>query len=174
MLARFPTDFDLGPGSTLRWTRPGWEAIGPCGSDTGSYRVTRSWRPGHHSSRWLPMRRRWRVWSIRSRPARGGAAWGRGAGGGRGGAWGGPWRGRGLSWKALDEAVRLCRWQRQRVILAIDDCEHLTDPAGLLDLERLVHLDPHPDSRLTVLLVFRTDEAEGSRALAFPWELLIR
>jgi type II secretory pathway predicted ATPase ExeA len=81
---------------------------------------------------------------------------------------------RGLSWKALDEAVRLCRWQRQRVILAIDDCQHLTDPAGLLDLERLVHLDPHPDSRLTVLLVFRTDEVEESRAMAFPWELLIR
>jgi len=32
-----------------------------------------------------------------------------------------------LYWKALDEAVRLCRWQRHRVILAIDDCQHLTD-----------------------------------------------
>jgi MSHA biogenesis protein MshM len=81
---------------------------------------------------------------------------------------------RGLAWKALDEAVRLCRWQRQRVILAIDDCQHLTDPADRLDLERLAHLDPHPDTRLTVLQAYRTDEVDDPATLAAPWELLIR
>ena len=55
-----------------------------------------------------------------------------------------PGASRGLSWRALGEAVRLCRWQRLRVILAIDDCQHLTDPADRLDLDRLVHLDVAP------------------------------
>jgi type II secretory pathway predicted ATPase ExeA len=81
---------------------------------------------------------------------------------------------RGLSWKALDEAVRLCRWQRQRVVLAIDDCQRLTEPADRLDLERLAHLDPHPETRLTILQAFRTDEDEGPATRADPWELSIR
>ncbi len=82
---------------------------------------------------------------------------------------------RGRAWKALDEAVRLCRWQRLPVILAIDDCQHLTEHADRLDLDRLVHLDPHPQARLTVLLAFRTDDDEpASWSAAAPWELVIR
>jgi type II secretory pathway predicted ATPase ExeA len=85
-----------------------------------------------------------------------------------------PGAGRGPCWKALDEAVRLCRWQRLGVVLAVDDCQHLTDPSDRLDLERLTHLDPHPETRLTVLLAFRTVEDDGSSPAAPPWELRVR
>jgi MSHA biogenesis protein MshM len=81
---------------------------------------------------------------------------------------------RGMSWKALEEAVRLCRWQRLGVILAVDDCQYLVEPADQFDLERLVHLDSHPETRLTVLLVYRAEEEEGGRGhIAAPWELKI-
>jgi type II secretory pathway predicted ATPase ExeA len=92
---------------------------------------------------------------------------------------------RGLAWKTLDEAVRLCRWQRLRVVLVIDDCQHWTDRAGRLDLERLAHLDPHPEARVTVLQSYRTEfEPEPERELELelgpphaataPWELVVR
>jgi MSHA biogenesis protein MshM len=87
-----------------------------------------------------------------------------------------PGASRGSGWRALGEAVRLCRWQRLRVILAIDDCQYLADPVDRLDLDRLVHLDNHPAARLTVLQVFRSDEDEepAGQSAAAPWELLIR
>jgi MSHA biogenesis protein MshM len=91
-----------------------------------------------------------------------------------------PGAGRGACWKALDDAVRLCRWQRLGVVLAVDDCQHLADPVDRLDLERLTHLDPHPDARLTVLLSYRTpeDDDPGPSAIAPtpapPWELRVR
>src|SRR5262249_17320313 len=69
-----------------------------------------------------------------------------------------PGASRGLGGKALTEAVRLCRWQRLGVVLAIDDCQHLNDRGDQRDLERLAHLDPHPQARLTVLLAYRTGE----------------
>jgi MSHA biogenesis protein MshM len=81
---------------------------------------------------------------------------------------------RGLAWKILDESVRLCRWQRLRVVFAIDDCQHLTDPVDRLDLDRLVHLDPHPETHLTVLQAFRTLDNEAPAGRTAPWELLIR
>ena len=85
-----------------------------------------------------------------------------------------PGASRGVAWKSLDEAVRICRWQRQRVILAIDDCQHLAEPADRLDLERLAHLDSHPETRLTILQAYRTDEAEEPSVVPTPWELSIR
>jgi type II secretory pathway predicted ATPase ExeA len=85
---------------------------------------------------------------------------------------------RGLAWKALEDAVRLCRWQRRGVVLVIDDCQHLTDRADRLDLERLAHLDPHPDAQMTVLQAYRTalepDPESEPHAGAAPWELVIR
>ena len=81
--------------------------------------------------------------------------------------------GRSTAWRALGDAVRLCRWQRLQVVLAIDDCQDLVDPTDRLDLERLVHLDPHPEARLTVVQVFRTPE-DDEPASATPWELVIR
>jgi MSHA biogenesis protein MshM len=65
---------------------------------------------------------------------------------------------RAMAWKALAERVRLCRWQGLQVVLAIDDCHALIEPADRLDLDRLTHLDPHPESRLTVLQTFQTSE----------------
>lgn len=77
-----------------------------------------------------------------------------------------------LAWKRLADAVRLARPQGLHVVLAIDDCHHLTDPADRLDLERLVHLDPHPKARLTVVRVGRGPAEEDSDACA--WGLVIR
>lgn len=70
---------------------------------------------------------------------------------------------RSQTWRALLDAVRLCRWQRLQVVLAIDDCQALDSTADQLDLERLRHLDPLGEGRLTVVQVHRDgdgDEAE--------------
>jgi type II secretory pathway predicted ATPase ExeA len=82
--------------------------------------------------------------------------------------------GRGAAWKALSDAVRLCRWQRLQVVLAIDDAQDLVTPTDRLDLDRLVHLDPHPESRLTILAAFRTSEFDKDEEPRAAWDLLIR
>ena len=76
---------------------------------------------------------------------------------------------RGLAWRTLADAVRLCRAQGLGVVLAIDDCQDLTETVDRRDLERLVHLDPHPKARLTIVEVGR-DDPDG----ADPWGLAIR
>lgn len=75
---------------------------------------------------------------------------------------------RGSAWKGLADAARLCRAQGLGVVLAIDDCQDLTDPSDRLDLERLVHLDPHPRARVTVLQVGRDEPSPAD-----PWGLAI-
>ena len=47
-------------------------------------------------------------------------------------------------WRALTEAVRLCRLQNLGVVLAVDDAHEIDDPAAI---DRLTHLDPHPKRR---------------------------
>lgn len=79
---------------------------------------------------------------------------------------------RGVAWKHLSEALRLCRWQRLQVILAIDDCQDLLDPVDRLDLDRLVHADPHPAARITLIQVFRQTDDDVMRPLD-PWSLAI-
>lgn len=76
------------------------------------------------------------------------------------------------AWRVLLDAVRLCRWQRLQVVLAIDDCQDLSAGGHRLDTERLVHLDVHADSRLTVIRVCRLSDEEESTAEA--WDLAIR
>ncbi len=77
-----------------------------------------------------------------------------------------------LAWRALAEAVRLCHWQKCHVILLIDDAHALSEPTDRLDLSRLVHLDPHPSARLTVIQSIRaTDEPPIPPA---DWLLAIR
>jgi MSHA biogenesis protein MshM len=78
--------------------------------------------------------------------------------------------GRGAAWKALADAVRLCRWQKIHAVLVIDDCQELTDPSDRRDLERLAHLDPNPSTRLTVVQSFRDPHGESASA----WQLSIR
>ncbi len=79
-----------------------------------------------------------------------------------------PGTSRALTWRSLTEAVRLCRLQSLRVVLAVDDCHAVADPA---ELQRLVYLDPHPQARVTVLRVGRPrPDAEP----ADPWRLAIR
>jgi type II secretory pathway predicted ATPase ExeA len=83
-----------------------------------------------------------------------------------------PGAGRAAAWKVLADAVRLCRWQRLQVVLAIDDAQDLVAPTDRLDLDRLVQLDPHPEARLTVLLAFRTSGVDEE--VRTPWDLAIR
>lgn len=83
-----------------------------------------------------------------------------------------PTAGRALAWKALADAVRLCRWQRLHVVLAVDDSQDLLEAADRLDLERLIHLDTHPESRLTVIRSAR--ELEDGEASGPAWGLSIR
>jgi type II secretory pathway predicted ATPase ExeA len=63
--------------------------------------------------------------------------------------------GRALAWRRLAEAVRLCHWQGLAVVLAVDDSHHLSGPDARLDLERLLHIAPQPETSLTVLHVGR-------------------
>ncbi len=79
---------------------------------------------------------------------------------------------RSAAWKALADAVRLCRWQRLQTILAIDDCQDFLKGSDRLDLERLALLDAHPDSRITVLAVLRGNSQTASGES--PWSLAIR
>jgi MSHA biogenesis protein MshM len=81
--------------------------------------------------------------------------------------------GRALAWKRLADAVRLGRPQGLHVVLAVDDCQHLSTPADRLDLDRLAHLDPHPLARLTIVRVGRGTEAAGGFG-ASSWGLAIR
>jgi type II secretory pathway predicted ATPase ExeA len=79
-----------------------------------------------------------------------------------------------IAWRALVDAVRLCRWQKCHVILVVDDAHALSGPADRLDLRRLVHLDPHPTTRVTVIHSVREhDQAPVSPEQA-NWLLAIR
>jgi type II secretory pathway predicted ATPase ExeA len=65
---------------------------------------------------------------------------------------------RDAAWRLLADAVRLCRCQRLHVVLAVDDCQFLSAPSDRLDLERLLHLDPHPAARFSVVMATRGDD----------------
>jgi type II secretory pathway predicted ATPase ExeA len=75
------------------------------------------------------------------------------------------------AWLRLVDAVRVCRVQKLEVVLAIDDDRFVAASADGCDLERLAHVDPHPDSRLTVLRVSRNPSDELNPT---QWELPIR
>jgi type II secretory pathway predicted ATPase ExeA len=80
--------------------------------------------------------------------------------------------GRSEAWRALADAVRLARWQRLQIVCAFDDCQDLSEPDDRHDLERLLHLDPHPESCLTIIQVFRSSDDDF--VAAAPWQLAIR
>ena len=79
------------------------------------------------------------------------------------------------AWRALADAARLCRLQGLAVVLAVDDLRGLVAPADRLDLDRLAHVDPHPEARVTVLRCERTpvESAPGSGAPAESWALAV-
>ncbi len=81
---------------------------------------------------------------------------------------------RGVAWRALVDAARLCRWQGIHVVVAVDDSQALGSPADRLDLERLDHLDPDPAARLTVLRVGRPAPLDESGSEPDDWGLAIR
>ncbi len=82
--------------------------------------------------------------------------------------------GRAASWRALVDAVRLCRWQKIQVVLAVDSAEAIEGDAGRLDLDRLEAVDPGPAARLTVLRVGRPAGASADSADRADWSLPIR
>jgi type II secretory pathway predicted ATPase ExeA len=83
-----------------------------------------------------------------------------------------PGSSRAAAWKALADAARLCRLQGLAVVLAVDEAGSLPDPS---DLDRLVHVDPHPQARLTVILARRgRGEDSGPGAEEEPWGLAVR
>jgi type II secretory pathway predicted ATPase ExeA len=81
---------------------------------------------------------------------------------------------RAVAWRALTHAVRVERWQRAHVVIAVDDVHLLRDPADLCDLERLLHLDASPAARVTVITAGRDDpdprapEVGGEITLRLP------
>ncbi|HEV3164850.1 MAG TPA: AAA family ATPase [Isosphaeraceae bacterium] len=78
---------------------------------------------------------------------------------------------RSLAWRRLAEAVRLCHWQGIDVLLAIDDCHHLATALDRIDLERLIHVAPRSEARVTVLQVGREPGLESP--VAVDWALSI-
>ncbi len=82
--------------------------------------------------------------------------------------------GRPSAWRALRDAVRLCRFQDVHVVLAIDACEALRGDANRADLDRLEHLDPDPAAPLTILRVGRPVEVPEVASFPAEWGLSIR
>lgn len=85
-----------------------------------------------------------------------------------------PREGRPAAWRALADAVRLCRWQKLHAVLIVDDAQLLDDEADRRDLERLAHLDPHPATRLTVVQSFREPDGREIERNSPAWHLTIR
>ena len=84
-----------------------------------------------------------------------------------------PGAGRGPTWRALGEAARVCAWQGQSIVLAVDDCQTLASASDRGDLDRLDHLAADPSARLTVIRVGRP-EADRDGDEPEEWGLPIR
>ncbi|WP_435015760.1 ExeA family protein [Tundrisphaera sp. TA3] len=85
-----------------------------------------------------------------------------------------PGAGRASAWRSLADAARLCRFQGLHVVLAVDDCQMLVDPADRLDLDRLDHVDPDPSARVSVIRVGRPDPDPDGMDRTPRWDLAIR
>ena len=79
---------------------------------------------------------------------------------------------RGGAWLRLGEGLKLCRSQKLQVVIIVDDCQDLCTTEDRKDLSRLVHADPHPSGRLSIIQVYRLEEESPHRE-ADPWELAI-
>ena len=74
-----------------------------------------------------------------------------------------------LAWRNLEDAIRLCRWQGQGVVLVVDDAQNVRPST---DWRRLAHIDLQAATRLTLILAGR--EPTSGEEFAEPWELAIR
>jgi len=82
--------------------------------------------------------------------------------------------GRPSAWKALRDAVRLCRFQKIHVVLAVDSCETLESEADRSVLDRLEYVDPDPAVPLTILRVGRSTAGFETVPPPADWGLSIR
>ena len=80
---------------------------------------------------------------------------------------------RAIAWRALVSAVRLERWQRTQVVVAVDDVHLLSTVYDRADLERLAHLGPASSAPCTVLTAGR-DEPEEDGGGTPAWDIRIR
>jgi type II secretory pathway predicted ATPase ExeA len=74
------------------------------------------------------------------------------------------------AWKALSEALKLCRWQDLHAVLVIDDAHELVADADRRDLARLARLEPAPGCRLTVVQSVCEAPDGGSEAADSPYQ----
>ncbi len=80
---------------------------------------------------------------------------------------------RGTAWKALCDAIKLSRAQKQHVVMVVDDAQTLESRADVRDLERLARIDPHPETRLSVIVAV-TEAGETMALGSSEWLLAIR
>ena len=84
-------------------------------------------------------------------------------------------RDRAAAWKAVVNAIRLCHWQKQQVVLMIDDAQTLDAPADVRDLERLCRIDLDPATPISVIVCLRESVAVSTGTLGgTDWLLAIR
>ena len=67
----------------------------------------------------------------------------------------------------------LSRVQKQHVVLVVDDAQMLEARADVRDLERLARIDPHPETRLS-LIVAVSEAGEMMASGSSDWLLAIR
>lgn len=80
---------------------------------------------------------------------------------------------RSRAWRRLADAFQVCAWQGLAVVLAIDNSHLLREVDDRRDLERLVHLAPSGEARLTVIEVGRPG-TDGPTDSSHDWQCAIR
>jgi type II secretory pathway predicted ATPase ExeA len=80
---------------------------------------------------------------------------------------------RDAAWRALQQAVRVCSFQRFQAVLVIDGGTALFGASESNDLLRLLHLEGAEEGRLTVVIAAEEAEDSPSQALGH-WSLAIR
>ncbi|GAC1465864.1 MAG: hypothetical protein NVSMB9_05870 [Isosphaeraceae bacterium] len=85
---------------------------------------------------------------------------------------------RSLSWRVLEDAVRLCRFQGLHVVLVVEGCQELRDERDVQDLDRLTYLDANSVTRLTIIKSYHDpavdDQLENLPDRLEPWGLSLR
>ena len=82
---------------------------------------------------------------------------------------------KGTAWRALGDAIRLIRFQKLQVVVVVDDAQTLENGSDLRDLEYLARIDPHPETKLTLIVSSREEACiESLGPGSSDWLLSIR